>query len=713
MAFVAIAVVLSLAPVAMAQQNVTVAWDRNTDSYTAGYRVYYGPSPGSYVGNVDVGNAITYRATVPAGTTYYIVVRAYNASGQLGPASNEIAAAVSGGPVNCVVSAWAMQSATSWGACTNGQRSRTETWARSVVTPPANGGAACPALTETRTATQSCSTTQPQPTAQLTATLPRNSNTATVTWQTTNATSVRINNVAVAASGTTPNNVTQNSTTYTLVATGPGGSITRTATVNRAIDCVVSAWSFQSAGSWGACTGGQQTRSETWARTVVTQRVGNGAACPALTQTRTATQGCSTTQPRPTAQLTATLPRNSNTATVSWQTANATSVRINNIAVGASGSAQNNVTQNATTYTLVATGPGGSITRTATVNRTIDCVVSAWSLQSAAPWGACTGGQQTRSETWARTVVTQRVGNGTACPALTQTRTGTQGCSSPSPVLPGAPQRPGAQVSGTRVTLAWAPPATGGAPKGYGIDLGTAPGKSDLKANLNVGGVLSVAAHLPRGRYYARVKAYNALGVGPASADVPFTVGVTKRPRGPVGLSGSWQHSRAVLSWTPSAEDGTGEDAPATYVILAGTASGLSNLATVRVGNVTSFQAAVPPGVYYVRVVAVNDMGASEPSNEVVLRPIATTGRPVNLAAGGEGRQVQLVWQQPSTGDLPAGYIIEAGSAPGLANLAVLRVGRQNHFTTTAPPGVYYVRVRAIDGSGVAGDASNEIVVRK
>lgn len=573
----AIAMVLSVAPAAMAQQNVTIAWDRNTDQYTTGYRVYYGPSPGNYIGNVDVGNAVTYRAAVPAGTTYYVVVRAYNSGGQLGPPSNEIATAVSGGPVNCVVSAWAFQSATAWGACTNGQRSRTETWARTIVTPPANGGAACPALTQTRTATQACSTSQPRPTATLTAALPRNSNTATLTWQTANATSVRINGVAVAASGT----------------------------------------------------------------------------------------------------------------------------------------GQTNVTQNSTTFSLVATGPGGSMTRTATVSRVFDCVVSAWSLQGESPWGACTGGQQSRSESWVRSIITQPIGGGAACPALAETRTATQGCSSQNPALPGVPQVPRADVAGTRVTLSWSPPSTGGAPLGYGIDVGSAPGTSDIRANLNVGNVLRVAASLPRGRYYARVKAYNAVGVGPSSSDVTITVGARKRPRSPLGLSGSWNKSVAVLSWTASSEDGTGEDAPASYVIQAGTASGLANLATVRVGNTTTFQAAVPPGVYYVRVVAVNDMGVSDPSNEVVLRPVAATGRPSQLASAGEGRTVQLTWQQPSTGDAPAGYLLEAGSAPGLANLAVMRVGRQLTFTTTAPPGVYYVRVRAVDAAGVAGEASNEIVVRK
>lgn len=50
-------------------------------------------------------------------------------------------------PVNCVVSAWS-----DWGPCVNGIRTRT----RTVITPPANGGAACPPLTESQACVDTC-----------------------------------------------------------------------------------------------------------------------------------------------------------------------------------------------------------------------------------------------------------------------------------------------------------------------------------------------------------------------------------------------------------------------------------------------------------------------------------------------------------------------------------------------------------------------------
>jgi hypothetical protein len=53
-------------------------------------------------------------------------------------------------------------------------------------------------------------------------------------------------------------------------------------------------------------------------------------------------------------------------------------------------------------------------------------------------------------------------------------------------------------------------------------------------------------------------------------------------------------------------------------VLVAGSASGLSNLAQAAVAG-EELVAGAAPGSYYVRVVAVNAFGASAPSNEIVV----------------------------------------------------------------------------------------------
>jgi hypothetical protein len=85
-----IVAVCGSASAAAAQTTYSAIWDANTDPHTVGYRVFGGVASGAYTWSVDVGNATT--AALPPlspGSSYYFVVRAYNAAGELGPASNE------------------------------------------------------------------------------------------------------------------------------------------------------------------------------------------------------------------------------------------------------------------------------------------------------------------------------------------------------------------------------------------------------------------------------------------------------------------------------------------------------------------------------------------------------------------------------------------------------------------------------------------------
>lgn len=105
----------------------------------------------------------------------------------------------------------------------------------------------------------------------------------------------------------------------------------------------------------------------------------------------------------------------------------------------------------------------------------IDCVVSAWTMTSAGPWGACSAaGTQTRDEVWGRTVTTQPANGGAACPALTETRTGTQACTVEPPPTQGPPGPPGPQ----------GPPGPAGpaGPQGPSGPIGPAGPKGDAGA---------------------------------------------------------------------------------------------------------------------------------------------------------------------------------------------------------------------------------------
>ena len=80
-------------------------------------------------------------------------------------------------------------------------------------------------------------------------------------------------------------------------------------------------------------------------------------------------------------------------------------------------------------------------------------------------------------------------------------------------------------------------------------------------------------------------------------------------------------------------------------------------------------------------------------------------GPPAALQSRVAGSRVSLSWQSP-TGAPPDAHVVEAGSASRLANLATLPLaGSATSFATDAPPGRYFVRVRAASACGVSPPA--------
>jgi hypothetical protein len=164
--------------------------------------------------------------------------------------------------------------------------------------------------------------------------------------------------------------------------------------------------------------------------------------------------------------------------------------------------------------------------------------------------------------------------------------------------------------------------------------------------------------------------------------------------------------STVTLDWQP-----TGGVNAASFAIEAGSAPGLTDLARIDVASTHFVAYGVSPGVYYVRVRA-----AGAVSNEAIVtvggfntssasQPGGTSG----LIASVSGADVTLRWNAAS---YASGYILEAGSAPGLSDLAYVQTGSSDtsFFAPNVSPGVYYVRVRGANSSG-AGAASNEVVV--
>ena len=154
-------------------------------------------------------------------------------------------------------------------------------------------------------------------------------------------------------------------------------------------------------------------------------------------------------------------------------------------------------------------------------------------------------------------------------------------------------------------------------------------------------------------------------------------------------------------------------------MIEAGSARGLADLANFATSSTaTTFSASgIGAGSYYVRIRAVNNGGISAVSNEWILIVggafcTAPPGAPGALVITPSGSTVSLIWNAPASAGCPAtSYILQAGSSPGLSDLANSNVGNTTSYVATGVGnGKYYVRVRAANAYGQSAP-SNEFTL--
>jgi hypothetical protein len=70
------------------------------------------------------------------------------------------------------------------------------------------------------------------------------------------------------------------------------------------------------------------------------------------------------------------------------------------------------------------------------------------------------------------------------------------------------------------------------------------------------------------------------------------------------------------------------------------------------------------------------------------------------------------MWNAPTSGGPIDGYIIEAGSGTGLADLYNGPSGSaQPGGVTAAPSGTYFVRIRARNSCGISSPSNEQVIV--
>lgn len=159
-----------------------------------------------------------------------------------------------------------------------------------------------------------------------------------------------------------------------------------------------------------------------------------------------------------------------------------------------------------------------------------------------------------------------------------------------------------------------------------------------------------------------------------------------------------------TLQWAPPTLGGV----PVDYLVEAGTGPGLADIATLPLGSTTPrfTYAGVPGGVYYIRTRARSAAGVGPPSGEVALAAgvPGCAGPPQSTLAttAMNGGVVTLSWDDPVSGAGAPSHTLEAGSAPLQADIASVPVGTARVFSATAPPGVYFARLRTTSACGIA-----------
>lgn len=276
---------------------------------------------------------------------------------------------------------------------------------------------------------------------------------------------------------------------------------------------------------------------------------------------------------------------------------------------------------------------------------------------------------------------------------------------------PGAPQSVQASVTGNALSLTWAAPGIGAPVTSYTLLARVAPG-GPVVATLPVGAVTSFGITAPNGTFVISLTGTNTFGTGPESSPVTVTLpAAAAAPGAPSGLAVSAVGSTATFTWNAPASGGT----PTGYTLLAGLTPGFATpfAALPLPASPRSFTVpGVPPGVYYVRLVATNAGGASAPSNEVTLTVAAPSApaAPTLNAPVVSGSTVSFSWTPGAGGGAPTSYLLTASVTPGGPVIASVPVSGAGLSVPGVPSGTYYVRVSGVNSVG-AGPASNQVTV--
>ncbi len=201
--------------------------------------------------------------------------------------------------------------------------------------------------------------------------------------------------------------------------------------------------------------------------------------------------------------------------------------------------------------------------------------------------------------------------------------------------------------------------------------------------------------------YYYIVKASNAGGTSPASAQVSATP--VAAPVAPAGLAATPGNAQIALSWN-AATGATG------YKLFRSTTSGTYSATPLAVlGSVSSYSdTSVSNGTtYYYTLKATNAGGDSPASNEASATPLAAPTAPTHLAAQAGSAQIALSWN--AVANATSYQVFRSTTSNSFGTMPTQTVSTPSYMDTGVTNGTtYYYVVRAV-GVGGTSDPSSQV----
>ena len=282
---------------------------------------------------------------------------------------------------------------------------------------------------------------------------------------------------------------------------------------------------------------------------------------------------------------------------------------------------------------------------------------------------------------------------------------------------PGEPRNLSVAVGSGSLTATWDPPADGGAASGYNVEYRAAGAGNQWVRVMSNGGATGIdISGLEPGGYLFRVQAVNEIGASGWARQRTSEPRAAEAPGEPRNLSLAPGDGSLTATWDPPSDGG----AASGYTVEYRPAGGYMWARVIYNGAATSVEiTGLEPGVYLVRVKAINDIGVSgwarqrtpEPTPP---EPTEAPGMPQNMSVAPGDGSLTVTWDPPVSGGAASGYNVDYRLAGGGNRWVSVRANADvtRAEITGLEPDRYVVRVRAVNEIGESRRALKRVEVR-